>query len=237
MRAHVALARARRNLIAELQAKNQELEAFSYSISHELRAPMRAVEAFSQVLAEEYAERLDDQARDYVRRVRGSAQRMAQMIDDLLRLAHVSRGALHRTTVDVSAIANEIGAQLRQRDSARVAAFHVAGGLTADADPGLLRTVMENLLGNAWKFTARRAEAVIEVGFDGSTYFVRDNGVGFDQAYADNLFRPFQRLHTTRDFEGSGIGLATVQRIVARHGGRVWAEGMRDRGATLFFTL
>jgi signal transduction histidine kinase len=241
VRTHLHLAQTRRAWIAELEAKNQELESFSYSASHDLRAPLRAIDGFSQALAEDYAAKLDDQAKEHIRRVRSAVLRMSNLIEDLLRLARVLRGDLRRTSVDLSAMANEVAAQLREREPSRVATFKIIDGLVVDADAGLLRTVIENLIGNAWKFSAPRAESVIEVGVaerDGQrVYFVRDNGVGFDMAHADQLFRPFQRLHGEKDFAGSGIGLATVQRIVGRHGGRVWAEGIRDQGATVFLRL
>ena len=241
VRTHVQLARARRAWIAELEAKNEELEAFAYSASHDLRAPLRTIDGFSQALAEDLGEKLDDRAEQQIRKVRAAASRMSNLIEDLLRLARVTRGELRRARVDLSSLAGEVTAQLRERDPTRVVVVRIADGLVVDGDPGLLRTAMENLIGNAWKFSSRRQEAVIEVGAaerDGKrAYFVRDNGVGFEREHADTLFRPFQRLHGDKEFEGTGIGLATVQRIIGRHGGRVWADGMRDAGATVFFQL
>jgi light-regulated signal transduction histidine kinase (bacteriophytochrome) len=241
VRTHVQLARARRAWIAELEAKNQELEAFAYSASHDLRAPLRAIDSFSQALSEDLAEHRDEQTRDHIRRVRAAATRMSSLIEDLLRLARVTRGELRRVPVDMTALVDDVAEQLHEREPRRAVIWRVADGLVVDGDPGLLRTAIENLVGNAWKFSARREQAVIEVGMsehDGKrTYFVRDNGVGFDPAQADKLFHPFQRLHSDQEFEGTGIGLATVQRIIGRHGGRVWAEGARDRGATMFFQL
>lgn len=241
VRTHVQLAQTRRAWIAELEAKNQELEAFAYSASHDLRAPLRAIDGFSQALMEDLAGQLDERAQSHLRRVRTAASRMSTLIEDLLRLARVTRGELRRVPVNLSALAQEIAAQLQERDPTRVAELRITDGLVAEGDPGLLRTVLENLLGNAWKFSSRRDRALIEVGVserDGKrAYFVRDNGVGFDPEHGDKLFRPFLRLHSDRDFEGTGIGLATVQRIIARHSGRVWVEGERDRGATAFFQL
>jgi two-component system, NtrC family, sensor kinase len=240
-RAARQLAEARAALADELELKNQELEAFSYSVSHDLRAPLRSIDGFARALAEDYGEKLDDQAREHLRRVRGSAQRMAQMIEDLLLLSRASRGELRKQRVDLGALAREIAAQLVEREPQRRLELDVADPLIVDADPGLIRTVLENLLGNAWKFTAPRDIAKIELGTSssdtGRVYFVRDNGVGFDATYAEKLFKPFQRLHEASEFEGTGIGLATVHRIITRHGGRVWAEGAEDRGATVFFTL
>jgi len=243
---HVQLAQSRRTWIAELEAKNQELEAknqeleaFAYSASHDLRAPLRAIDSFSQVLLEDLAEQLDDRAQGHLRRVRTAASRMSVLIEDLLRLARVTRGELQKVPVDLSALAQNIAAQLRERDPTRVVDVRVAEKLVVDGDPGLLRVALENLLGNAWKYSSRRDRALIEFGVserEGKrAYFVRDNGVGFDPEHGDKLFRPFQRLHSDKDFEGTGIGLATVQRIIARHRGRVWAEGEHDRGATVFF--
>lgn len=241
VRTHVQLAQTRRAWIAELEAKNQELEAFAYSACHDLRAPLRSIDGFSQALIEDLAGRLDEQTHGHLRRVRNAARRMSSLIEDLLRLARVTRGDLRRVAVDLSAVAREIEAQLREREPARVVDVRIAERLVVDGDPGLLRMALENLLGNAWKYSSRRDRAVIELGVSEQAgtraYFVRDNGVGFDAEHADKLFRPFQRLHADHEFEGTGIGLATVQRIIARHGGRVWAEGERDRGAAVFFQL
>ena len=240
-RAARQLAEARAALADELELKNQELEAFSYSVSHDLRAPLRSIDGFARALAEDYGDKLDDQGRDHIRRVRGSAQRMAQMIEDLLQLSRASRGELHKQRVDLGALAREITAQLVEREPGRGLDLRVADPLVVDADPGLMRTVFENLFGNAWKFTAPRDLARIELGISPAdtrrVYFVRDNGVGFDMNYAAKLFKPFQRLHQASEFEGTGIGLATVHRIITRHGGRVWAEGAQDRGVTVYFTL
>ncbi len=227
--------------LVEIDAVNQELEAFSYSVSHDLRAPLRSIDGFSQALLEDYGETLDAQGRDFLRRVRAATQRMGQLIDDLLKLSRVTRAELHRVPCDLGVLAEPIAAGLRAREPERTVTFAIASGLTVNGDPQLLAIALTNLLDNAWKFTSREAHARIELNRlsqDGETvYFVRDNGAGFDPAYTDKLFRAFQRLHALTDFPGVGIGLATVQRIVRRHGGRVWAEGAVGQGATFFFTL
>ena len=226
---------------ARLQTANKELEAFSYSVSHDLRAPLRSIDGFSQAILEDYAEQLDGQGKDYLQRVRASTQRMAELIDDLLNLARVSRGELRLETVNLSALAKKVAAELQQSEPERQVEFLIADGMVATGDGGLLKAALENLIGNAWKFTGRRSEAKIEFGVTGNNgnhdYFVRDNGAGFDAAYAKKLFGAFQRLHDPGEFPGTGIGLATVQRIIHRHGGRIWAEGKPDEGATFYFTL
>jgi CHASE3 domain sensor protein/signal transduction histidine kinase len=225
----------------QLQAANKELETFAYSVSHDLRAPLRGIDGFSQALLEDYGDRLDAAGLDYLRRVRTAAQRMAELIDDLLQLSRVTRSELRREMVDLSALAADIATTLRQHEPQRALDVTIADRVVAQGDPRLLRVLLENLLGNAWKFTSQRPHAHIEFGLarhDGKpVYFVRDDGAGFDMAYADKLFGAFQRLHAATEFEGSGIGLATVARIAHRHGGRVWAEGAVDAGATFFFTL
>ena len=225
----------------ELAAANRELEAFAYSVSHDLRAPLRAIDGFSQALLEDYGGRLDETGRDYLRRVRAAAQRMAALIDDLLELSRVSRSQLQPEVVDLSRMAREIMAALQERQPERRVAIVIQPGLKARGDPGLLRTAMENLLGNAWKYTGRTAEARIEVGSEstqtGTVFHVRDNGAGFDMRYAAKLFSAFQRLHHPSEFEGTGVGLATVQRIIHRHGGRIWAQSSPGQGATFLFTL
>ncbi len=226
---------------AQLEAANKELEAFSYSVSHDLRTPLRSIDGFSQVLQEDSAARLDEEGRGHLRRIRAATARMAQLIDDLLHLARVSRAELQSVPVDLAAVAQGIIAELRQREPGRAVEFVCADPALVRGDPALLRIVLENLLGNAWKFTASRRPARIEFGVaqqDGRpAYFVRDNGAGFDMTYADKLFGAFQRLHSAKEFEGTGIGLATVQRIIHRHGGRVWAESTVDKGATFYFTV
>jgi PAS domain S-box-containing protein len=223
------------------EAANRELEAFSYSVAHDLRSPLRAIDGFSQALLEDYSDKLDDEGRSHLRRVRESAQRMAELIDDLLTLSRVSRADMRRQQVDITELAKGVVTRLRGGDAAREAIVRIPGGLYANADRGLLGVVFDNLLGNAWKFTNKRAKAEIEVGATEQNgekvFFIKDNGAGFDMAYADRLFGVFQRLHHISEFEGTGIGLATVQRIINRHGGRIWAEGELDRGATFFFTL
>jgi signal transduction histidine kinase len=225
----------------DLAAANKELEAFSYSVSHDLRAPLRAIDGFSKALLSGYGSQLDEQGRHYLDRVRAGTQRMARLIDDLLGLARVSRRELVRQEVNLSEIADRVAAELATRPPSREVRVRVEADLTAEADPHLLTIVLENLMGNAWKFTAKREDACIEVGKltdgAGAAFYVRDNGAGFDMAYADKLFGAFQRLHSDADFEGTGIGLATVQRIVNRHSGRIWAEGAVDKGATFYFTL
>ena len=226
---------------AALSAVNEELETFAHSVSHDLRAPLRSMNGFSQVLLEDYADELDEQGKDHLRRVRAASQKMARLIDDLLKLSRVTRVGMARETVDLSDLAQEILRTLRQAEPERQVEWAVQDGVRAKGDPNLLGIVLQNLLGNAWKFTGKHPRAKIEFGtteHEGETvYFVRDDGVGFDMAYASNLFGAFQRLHSTADFAGTGIGLATVQRIVRRHGGRVWAEGAVGRGATFYFAL
>lgn len=226
---------------AELIAANQDLEAFSYSVSHDLRAPLRSIDGFSAVLQEDYAERLDDEGRGYTERIRRAVQRMGALIDDLLSLAQVSRADLRRSEIDLSGLAREIAGVLQERDPDRKAEFLIAEPILVQGDSGLVRIALDNLLGNAWKFTSGKSPAEIEIGqreVDGeAACFVRDNGAGFDMAHAAKLFRPFQRLHSAQEFAGTGIGLAIVQRIVGKHGGRVWAESEPGKGTTFYFTL
>jgi len=226
---------------AELRASNRELEAFSYSVSHDLRAPLRALDGFSLALLEDYDAALDDTGRDYLRRVRAASQRMGRLIDDLLTLSRVTRRELAREQVDLAAVAREVIAELREEEPGRRVEVTIPESLPTQGDPVLLRLVVQNLLANAWKFTSRREVAHVEVGVGitngAAAYFVRDDGAGFDEAYADKLFAPFQRLHTSEEFPGTGVGLATAERIVRRHGGRMWAHGAVDSGATFFFTL
>ena len=230
----------------ELQAVNRELEAFSYSVSHDLRAPLRAIDGFSQAVLEDYADRLDDQGKDYLNRVRAATQRMGHLIDDMLTLSRVTRVEMQRGTVDLSALAADVFAELQKSEPERKVDWRIEPGLIAEGDAQLLRVALVNLLGNAWKFTGKTATAKIEFGAmrdaDGApdsapSFFVRDNGAGFDMTYAGKLFGAFQRLHLTSEFPGTGIGLATVQRIIHRHGGRVWAEGAVGKGATFYFSL
>jgi signal transduction histidine kinase len=270
-----------RERTAELETANKELESFSYSVSHDLRAPLRSIDGFSRILLEDYRDKLDAEGKDSLKRVRAASQRMGELIDDLLKLSRATRTEMRCMAVDLTALAGEVAAELRRDDPARRGCWVIAPGLVATGDPQLLREVLENLLGNAWKFTGKNPQAEIEFGVtsggkgdegrvtgggtSGKTsdvcrvtsgekddphlpspinhlpspiaYFVRDNGAGFDMAYAGKLFGAFQRLHATADFPGTGIGLATVQRIIHRHGGRVWAEGEVEKGATFYFTL
>ena len=225
----------------EILKVNAALEAFSYSVSHDLRAPLRGIDGFSQALLEDYAGKLDEQGKDYLQRVRSATQRMGVLIDDMLSLSRVTRSDMRREPVNLSTLAESIVAELQRTQADRQAKFVIAPGLTDTGDAHLLQVLLENLLGNAWKFTGQHSQARIEFGstqVDGKpAYFVRDDGAGFDMAYADKLFGAFQRLHTEAEFTGTGIGLATVERIVHRHGGQVWAEGKVEEGATFYFTL
>jgi light-regulated signal transduction histidine kinase (bacteriophytochrome) len=224
---------------AELAASNRELEAFSYSVSHDLRAPLRSVDGFSLALEEDFASAVNEEGRDYIRRIRAGVQKMGQLIDSLLLLSRITRTDLAREPVNVSDLASEVARDLRLENPGRNLTFRIQPGLEADADPSLLRVALENLLGNAVKFTAREPEAMIEFGRSPETgeFFVRDNGAGFDMKYADKLFQAFQRLHGEREFKGSGIGLATVSRIIRRHLGAIHAESAPGQGATFRFTL
>lgn len=226
---------------AQLSATNEELEAFAYSVSHDLRAPLRGIDGFSQALAEDYSTELDETANGYLKRIRAGAARMGELIDDLLDLSRLSRSKMVRETVDLSELAVNIAAELARREPDRNVELSVEPDLETYGDRRLLTLLLENLLENAWKFTRQRESARIEVGRNdagGATaYFVKDNGAGFDMAYAKRLFGAFQRLHSQEQFEGTGIGLATVQRIVSRHGGRIWATGEVEAGATFSFTI
>jgi len=221
----------------ELEGTNRELEAFSYSVSHDLRAPLRTIDGFSQILAEDYADRLDEEGLDYLARVRTASRHMAELIDDLLDLSRVGRRPLKRERVDLSALAAGIADDLKRSEPDRDVDIVVEEGVVARGDVGLLKVALENLIGNAWKFTSREQKATIRFGLSGGTFYVSDDGAGFDAAYKDKLFGAFQRLHGPEEFEGTGIGLATVARIVHRHGGEVWAEGAVGEGATFCFTL
>jgi PAS domain S-box-containing protein len=223
----------------ELSQANQELESFAYSVSHDLRAPLRAIDGFSRILAERYGSALDDSGRDYLARVRRAAGRMGELIDAMLKMSRLTRGDMRLERVDLSRMAAEIADELRAEEPDRVVDFVVQPGLAATGDAALLRNLLSNLLGNAWKFTREREHACVEFGHfeDSGEFFVRDNGAGFDQAYVDKLFRPFQRLHSQDTYAGHGIGLATVKRIVERHGGTIGAEGAEGQGAVFRFTL
>ena len=227
---------------AELQVANRHLEAFSYSVSHDLRAPLRSIRGFSDALVEDFGGGLADEARGHLDRVRNNAQRMEELIEGMLAMGRVVNADMRRAGVDLSVLADETARELREADPRRLAEFVVDRGLRAHADPTLVRAVLTNLLANAWKFTSKRARTRIEVGRLGDesgmpVFFVRDNGTGFDMQHARKLFGVFQRLHRQDEFPGTGVGLATVERIISRHGGRVWAEGHLEKGATFFFTL
>ena len=222
---------------AELEAVNRELEAFSYSVSHDLRAPLRAIDGFSRILQHDCADRLNDAGRGHLDRVRRAAQNMAALIDDLLKLSRVTRAELQWEETDLSAMAAEVIDELQGHEPERRVQISIQPGLVARGDRQLLRVALVNLLGNAWKFTRDKADAQITFGRAGEAYFVRDNGAGFDMAYVDKLFNAFQRLHDASQFPGTGIGLATVQRIIHKHGGRIWVEAIVDQGATFYFTL
>jgi protein-histidine pros-kinase len=231
---------ARRRTETALVLANRELEAFSYSVAHDLRAPLRGMHGFAQVLLDTYHDKLDDEARDWLAEILSNARQMGGLIDALLSLSRVARIELKRERIDLTQIARASASQLAQAEPHRRVAVDVADGLIADADPYLARTVVDNLLANAWKFTRHAAAPRIEIGFtadDRRALFVRDNGAGFDMAFANKLFVPFQRLHTVGEFPGTGIGLASVHRILQRHGGAIWAEGQIDHGATFYFTF
>lgn len=223
------------------ESASRELEAFAYSVSHDLRAPLRAIDGFSLILLEDYGDRLEPEAREHLARVRAASQKMASLIDDLLRLSRVSRGELTRQPVDLSALAREVGDALAQGEPGRRTRIEIEPGLAAHADEALLRVALTNLLGNAWKFTGGREPGLVRFGAerrdDETVWSVADDGAGFDMRYADKLFVPFQRLHGAGEFEGAGIGLAIVARVVSRHGGRIWAKSAPSEGATFYFTL
>ena len=225
----------------ELAAANKELEAFSYSVSHDLRAPLRSIDGFSQAILEDYANKLDEQGKDYIQRVRNATQKMGQLIDDMLRLSRLSRAELHNEQVDLSYSAHIILDKLQVTEPSRKVKVTIQDNILVKADKKLLDILLENLLGNAWKFTSNNKNPTIEFGSmkkeKETIFFVRDNGAGFDMAYADKLFIPFQRLHSVDEFPGTGIGLAIVSRIIHRHGGKIWAEGEIGKGATFYFTL
>jgi light-regulated signal transduction histidine kinase (bacteriophytochrome) len=226
----------------ELAVSNRELESFSYSVSHDLRAPLQAIDGFGKALLSRHAAQLDPQAQHFLARIRENTRQMGELIDDLLSLARVARTEMRTESVDLSVKAGEIVERLRQRDSARQVEVEIEASIMCAGDSRLLAIVLENLIENAWKFTARTPDARIRIGHNHPAggqpvYFVEDNGAGFEMAYADKLFNAFQRLHSVEEFAGTGIGLATVHRVIGRHGGRVWAESAPGRGATFQFTL
>jgi light-regulated signal transduction histidine kinase (bacteriophytochrome) len=226
---------------AEIETANRDLESFSYSVAHDLRAPLRSIDGFSLALLEDQAEKLGDEGRQSLYHLREIAHHMKELIEDLLSLSQVTRAELTRRRVDLTSIAQDVAARLRQQNPDRKVRCDIAKGLVAEGDERLLGVALDNLLGNAWKFTSKCASARIQVGVakNGSqpTYFIRDNGAGFDMAYEAKLFAAFQRLHSAREFDGTGIGLAIVQRVIQRHGGHIWAKGEVGRGATFFFNL
>jgi PAS domain S-box-containing protein len=241
-RLNTELERRVKERTAQLENANRELEAFSYSVSHDLRAPLRSIEGFSQALQEDYRSDLDEQAQDYLQRIRSASKRMGYLIDDLLKLSRLTRGEIRLQRLDLTAIAQSVVEDLRRTEPDRSVECIIPAGLAAHGDERLIHAVLENLLGNAWKFTARRKHAKVELGITPSvgsetSFFIKDNGAGFNMENAGKLFHAFQRLHTVQEFPGNGIGLATVQRIIHHHGGRVWAEGETEKGATFFFTL
>ena len=239
--AALELAETRAELVRDLEHKNRELESFSYAVSHDLRAPLRRIDSFSRAILESQGDRLDDAGKRYLDRVREASQQMSQLIDDVLYLSRVTRADLREQEVDLSSVAQLILTRLQEGEPARKVEVKIRPGVVVTGDGQLLRIALQNLLENAWKFSSKQADPRIEFGVTQAsgepTYFVRDNGAGFDMMYADRLFGPFQRLHAQGEFPGSGIGLATVQRIIHRHGGRVWAEGLVGQGATFQFTL
>ncbi|MCJ7565177.1 MAG: response regulator [Candidatus Aminicenantes bacterium] len=241
LRLNEELERRVKERTAQLETLNEELEAFSHSVSHDLRAPLRSINGFSQALLENYKDRLDEQGQHYLERLSEASERMAELIDDLLLLSHVARVELKKSKIDLTALARSIMQELQKTQPERQVEFVPAPGLAASGDPNLMRTLLENLLSNAWKFTSKKPQARIEFGMtyhdDKPVFFIQDNGAGFDMTYADNLFKPFQRLHSLAEFPGTGIGLASVRRIVHRHGGRVWAKGKPNEGATFYFTI
>jgi signal transduction histidine kinase len=236
---NVTLEERVRQRTAELENTNRELEAFSYSVSHDLRAPLRTIDGFSLALEEDYTEAVDAVGRDYIKRVRAGVQRMGQLIDALLQLSRVTRADITREPIDLSALANNVAANIREENPERDLDITIDPDMRVEADPKLLRVALENLLGNAAKFTSKIPNPIIHFGWDEEqdAYFVKDNGAGFDMNYSAKLFNAFNRLHGDKDFKGSGIGLATVARVIGRHHGRIWAHGQVDHGATFFFTV
>jgi light-regulated signal transduction histidine kinase (bacteriophytochrome) len=224
---------------AELETINRELEAFSYSVSHDLRAPLRTVDGFSLALEEDYADAVGAEGKDYIRRVRAGVQRMGQLIDALLQLSRITRADLERSDFDLTELAESVAAALKQENPDRDIEFRIQSGMKMNGDPKLIRVALENMLGNSVKFTSKLPAALIEFGWDdqAQAWFVRDNGAGFDMEYAGRLFSAFHRLHGDKDFKGSGIGLATVARVIRRHHGSIWAESVVNKGATFWFAL
>jgi light-regulated signal transduction histidine kinase (bacteriophytochrome) len=226
---------------AQLEQSNREMRSFSYSISHDLRSPLRTIDGFSQILLTSYSDQLDDQAQNYLQRIRSAAQHMAELIDALLKLTHIARNEIEPVPVNLTRIANEISARLHETAPDRTVHWTIQAGLTCHGDEAMMRLLLENLLGNAWKFSSKHLSASIEFGLNSNenrkVFFVQDDGAGFEMAYASKLFSPFTRLHASADFEGTGIGLAIVQSIIQRHRGEIWADSTPEKGATFYFTL
>ncbi|MES2569058.1 MAG: ATP-binding protein, partial [Verrucomicrobiota bacterium] len=238
---HVELERRVSERTTQLEAANRELEAFSYSVSHDLRAPLRAVDGFSVAVLEDYGAQLPEEGRRYLQTIRNGAQKMGRLIDDLLAFSRLSRAPLNSSTVDLDRLVRGVLEELHPEREERQIELRIGKLPTCEGAPALLKQVWINLLSNAFKYTQKREQAVVEIGCqekpEERVYFVRDNGTGFDMRYANKLFGVFQRLHRAEDYEGTGVGLAIVQRIIHRHGGRIWAEAEVDRGATFYFTL
>ena len=225
-----------RRRTTEIEAVNKDLESFAYSVSHDLRAPLGSIDGFLQAIEMDYSDRFDETAKEYFGWIHEGCRQMRELIDGLLQMTRLTRMELQREPVDLSGIAASVAESLKQSNPTRNVRFDIRSGVRTVGDERLLRAVLENLMANAWKFTRNRPEARIEFGQSGGAYYVRDNGAGFDPSHAAKMFRPFQRLHSSREFEGTGIGLATVQKIIERHGGRAWAEGEVEKGATIYFT-
>jgi light-regulated signal transduction histidine kinase (bacteriophytochrome) len=225
----------------QLEVANQELEAFSYSVSHDLRSPLRAIDGFSLAVLEDHGDQIGDSGKNYLQRIRAGAQRMGQLIDDMLKLSRVSRSTMKIQPTNLSELAEQCFRECQDAEPARNARISVTSGLFASCDHHLIKIALDNLIGNAWKYSSRKNDTCIEFGMrqnhDKHAFFVQDNGVGFDMQYANKLFGAFQRLHTVGEFPGTGIGLATVKRVISRHGGEIWAEAEPGRGATFYFTL
>jgi len=225
----------------QLENSNRELEAFSYSVSHDLRTPLRAINGFSQIILEDYASNLDDRGLQYLQRTRAAALNMGYLIDDILRLSRITRAEITLSTVNITSIVESIVLEFKEREPERNVDFTIQQGLYAKADHNLIKIAMENMISNAWKFTSRNEKASIEFGSmkenGKNVFFLKDNGVGFDQTFSDKLFTVFSRLHRASEYPGTGVGLATVKRIINKHGGEVWAYGEVDKGATFYFTL
>lgn len=220
----------------EVEAVNKDLESFAYSVSHDLRAPLGSIDGFTQALELDYGDHFDETAHEYLGWIKEACRQMRELIDGLLQMSRLTKMEVERQQVDLSSIAHNIADALKQSNPSRPVKFEIRDGVRTVGDERLLRAVLENLMANAWKFTRKRDDARIEFGAAGDAYYVRDNGAGFDPSHAAKMFRPFQRLHSSREFEGTGIGLATVQKIIERHGGRAWAEGEVGKGATIYFT-